>query len=236
MGEPRPLGAEARAHPRAVVVSQDPVRPRPRWDRGFVRRHEVEEGFRLPRLRRELHQRGVEGEVALRGRLGAVVLDPPVKRQVHLPDQRPLSSGGAVGVQERPQSAQHAVGLRLVLGVHVQQPIPLPHARPPLRVVGLVPELGVLHQHPHRVHAETVHAPIEPEARDLQQGLHHLRVPVVQVRLFGQELVEVVLVRGGVPRPRRAAEEAAPVVGGDPARPWVAPHVPVALGARAAAA
>ena len=79
------------------------------------------------------------------------------------------------------------------------------------------------------VDAEAVDAALEPEAHDLVERLAHLVVPPVEIRLLGQEVVQVVLTALLVERPRRAPEDRLPVVRRRPVGLRVAPYVPVAL-------
>ena len=52
-----------------------------------------------------------------------------------------------------------------------------------------------------RIEAQPVHAHVEPKAHDPDDGLHDLRIVVVQVRLMGEEAVPVVLFGDRVPGP-----------------------------------
>ena len=79
--------------------------------------------------------------------------------------------------------------------------------RSPARLVGLGQVLAggalALDEVGHGVHAEPVHAQVEPELHDLPDLLAHRRVVVVQVRLVAEEAVPVVGLRDGVPGPVR---------------------------------
>ena len=78
------------------------------------------------------------------------------------------------------------------------------------------------------VHPEAVDTAVEPPAHDVVDGLAHLRVLPVEVRLLTVEQVQVVLAGRGFPLPGRSAEERAPVVRFGAAG-GVAPDVPVPL-------
>ncbi len=86
-----------------------------------------------------------------------------------------------------------------------------------VRVLGrlLVPELGVLDQLDDGVQPEAVDADVEPEAEHLQHLINDSRIPVVQVRLLDEVLVEVELLPGLAPLPHGAAERRHPVGGWD---------------------
>ena len=101
-------------------------------------------------------------------------------------------------------------------------------------VVGLGEVLAdrslALDQVGHRVAAEAVQSPIEPEAHHVEHGLAHGGVIVVEVGLVGEEAVPVILVAHGVVGPvgllgvgEDDARLAIPTIG-------VAPHVVVAIG------
>ena len=91
--------------------------------------------------------------------------------------------------------------------------------------VGAVPleEVG------HGVEPEAVEADVEPEADDVEHGVGHLGVVVVEVGLVGEEAVPVVLAPLGVEGPvgLLGVDEDDPGVG--VALVVVAPHVPVGL-------
>lgn len=89
---------------------------------------------------------------------------------------------------------------------------------------------------PEDIDAEAVDAQVKPEAHC---GMHcgaDLRIAPIEIGLFPQEGVVVVLVRPLIPFPRAAAEIADPIVGWRAVGPSIAPNVPVALAARARSA
>ena len=79
------------------------------------------------------------------------------------------------------------------------------------------------------VQPETAHAFLHPEFRHVDQGLPHLRVFPVQVRLLLQEGMEIVLSPDGIVFPGRSAEDAAPVGRGAAVLRRIPPDIPVAL-------
>ena len=76
----------------------------------------------------------------------------------------------------------------------------------------VVPQLRVLDHHVHRIHAEAVHASVEPEADDVLHRGHDLRVAPVEVRLLRVERVQVPAAALLVAAPGRASEHGFPVV------------------------
>jgi hypothetical protein len=100
----------------------------------------------------------------------------------------------------------------------------------------LIAEMAGFNQVRDSVQAETVHAPIEPEAHGIEHGRLDFRIAPVQVGLAVEEEVIVVLAGGRVQGPGRTSEDRAPVVrrlaGGAP----ISPDVPVAAGMRPAGA
>ena len=76
----------------------------------------------------------------------------------------------------------------------------------------VVPQLRVLDDHVHRIHAEAVHASLEPEADDVLHRGHDLLVAPVEVRLLRVERVQVPAAAPLVSAPGRASERGFPVV------------------------
>src|SRR4030095_5656017 len=72
-------------------------------------------------------------------------------------------------------------------------------------------------------------AGLEPEADDVLHRRDDGRVAVVEVRLFGEERVQIVLAGGRIERPRRPAEAAYPVVRRSAIGGGITPDVPIAL-------
>ncbi len=80
-----------------------------------------------------------------------------------------------------------------------------------------------------RIHAQRVHAHVEPEAHGLQHLFHHQRIVEVEIRLMRKEAMPVVSLRGFIPGPVRFFR-----VGKDDARVFVelvgiGPDIHVAL-------
>jgi hypothetical protein len=92
---------------------------------------------------------------------------------------------------------------------------------------GIVAQETILHDRVRDIDPETRDPAVEPEAQDRVEGLAHLLVPPVQVRLLGKEIVQVVLPGRAVERPGGAAEDAAPVVGRATVGGRIPPDVPV---------
>ncbi len=80
------------------------------------------------------------------------------------------------------------------------------------------------------VQPEAVHAAAEPEARNFQDFLLHVRVVQIEVRLADQEIVQVELPAAGFPRPGAAAENAEPVIWRCAIRAGIGPDVVVGIG------
>src|SRR5262249_4085404 len=79
------------------------------------------------------------------------------------------------------------------------------------------------------VDAEPGHAPAEPESQDLPELLVDAELPPVQVRLAGQEVVQVVLPAGTIEGPSRRSRDVCPVVGRATPVGGVGPDVVVAV-------
>ena len=150
------------------------------------------------------HEREVERHVALVAvaEIGDRVFGPLVSlRQQH--------PAGVVLVEMRSQLAQEGVRLGQVLAVR------------PLAFVEVW----------HGVQAHAVHAHVEPELHDLDDGLVHARVVEVEVGLVGVEAVPVVGAGDVVPGPVRDLEVLEDDAGVLIALVGLAPDVEVAIGA-----
>ncbi len=86
-----------------------------------------------------------------------------------------------------------------------------------------------MHVEVHDVEAQAVDTHVEPVPHDAEHRILHGGVVQVQVGLFDQEVVQVVLPPDRVPFPRVAAEAAEPVVGRATVGARVGPDVPVGL-------
>ena len=124
------------------------------------------------------------------------------------------------------------LGLVVDLVLKVERPGPLAAGRQGR----IVPQQRVVHREIDGVEAEAVDAPVQPEARRVQQGVLHRRQMQVQLRLLRQEVVHVVLAAPGVPGPGGTAEDGLPVRRRRAVGLGVGPDVPVRLwiGARLA--
>ena len=71
----------------------------------------------------------------------------------------------------------------------------------------VIPQLGIVHREVDRVDPEAVDPAVEPEARNFEERILNRRIVEVQVRLLGEEIVQIILSAAGVPLPRRAAED-----------------------------
>src|SRR2546423_14638964 len=94
--------------------------------------------------------------------------------------------------------------------------------------MGVVAQLPVLDDAVRDVDAEAGDAAVEPEAQDVVERRADVVVPPVQIGLPRQDVVQLVLARSLVGRPRPpATERAPPAVRGTPAPPRLAPDAPV---------
>jgi len=90
---------------------------------------------------------------------------------------------------------------------------------------GVVGQIRVLEDRGDGIEPETIHPQVEPEAHHIPHCGLDLGVAPVEVRLFLEERVIVVLVRPAIELPGRAAEDRGPVVG-RPVHP-IAPDIPI---------
>ena len=167
------------------------------------------------------------------GQLGDVL-------HVGLADQHPRAGKfiRAERVHMRPHLLHHRVDAGQVVGLRVVQ----------LRVAvciddrvavlvlddAFIGQLRVLKKVRNCIEPEPAHPALQPEADDVLEGLMHLGVIPVQVRLLDIELVVVVLPRTRVPLPRRVAEVRLPVIRrraliGCGLALAIVPHIPVAV-------
>src|SRR3546814_9437169 len=73
-------------------------------------------------------------------------------------------------------------------------------------------------------------SPVEPEARDVEQGVLHRRLVDIEIGLAAAKIVQIILPAAGVEAPRGAAEHRLPVVGRCAVGPGVGPAIPDRLG------
>ncbi len=219
--------APAARHPHHVVVGKRPrwpgLRPQP-----HQHLHPGSQELRPVALAQE--QEVVGGVIAL-GMAGIVGghLQRAVAEQLrHRHPPRLL-------VHHRAQFRGEDQGLGLLAVVDVQLHVVRLDRVQPVRG-RVVRQAGVMGEAVGHIQPETVHAPVQPEPRHVQQRLLHRGGVEVQVRLPGQEVVQVILPPPPVPAPARAAEHRLPVVGRRAVGPRIGPDVPVGLGVAAAAA
>ena len=216
-----PAGREAEH----VVIGARPRRPGARRQ---CRLGLLDDGPHVGGLEGRADEIEVEGQTELVGPV-AVELRQLFHRHRGLTDQEP---GLLVGVGEHPPAFDHLVHLGPVGVVHAALP---EHLRLEVVVLGrrrVVPELGVLDDDVGDVNAEPRHTPVGPEAEDVVERAAHLLVPPIEVWLFLQMVVEVVLARRLVQSPARSPEAADPVVRQLAVVLAVRPDVPVAVGRR----
>src|SRR5437870_4176479 len=72
-------------------------------------------------------------------------------------------------------------------------------------------------------------AAVEPEPIDRIEGIFDFGIPPVEVRLLGQEIVEIVLAAPFVERPGRPTKGAEPVVRISSVGLWVGPDIPIPM-------
>lgn len=101
---------------------------------------------------------------------------------------------------------------------------------------GIILEICMLDQAKNGIDAEAIDAALEPEAESVVHGCYDVGIAPVEVWLFGQEAVHVILLRLFVPGPGGAAKHGGPVVGHGAIWFGVAPDVPIAFGIVARAA
>ena len=102
------------------------------------------------------------------------------------------------------------------------EPDERPLAKLPVRIFGVIGEIRVLRQPIHHIDAETIHSSIQPEAHDAFHGLPDCRVAPVEVRLFLEKGMKVVLAGLGVPLPCAGLQVAAEQRGSNC---WVGHHL-----------
>src|SRR5690349_12387960 len=91
----------------------------------------------------------------------------------------------------------------------------------------------ILHKAVRHIQPEAIHTHLQPVTDNLHHCRAQFRVTPVEIRLFLEERVQIVLACAFIPLPRRAAEDRLPVVWRREmsTAPWlaVAPEIPVAL-------
>src|SRR3546814_17958348 len=82
----------------------------------------------------------------------------------------------------------------------------------------IVAQGGVVHREVDRVEPEAVASPVEPEARDVEQGVLPRRIVDIEIGLAAEKIVQIILPEAGVEAPRGAAENPFPADFGS--TPW----------------
>ena len=144
----------------------------------------------------------------------------------HLADHHPR----VVTIGQSPQTGEErqSFGSGLVLHVPLElqgHPRGAVIARDRIVAKFLVVEDVVDHIQP-----KAVDAAIQPELRHLEDGGLDIAVPVVEVGLLAQEIVQIVLTATRTPRPGRAPERGLPIVRRRAVRLGVSPDVPIGFG------
>ena len=231
--------ANARCEARLIVIAEDIVRPRAVRQQALVLADDVGDGVCLPLC---LDQVEVERQVcAVQVRTCGVFTLPVVAHQfrqgkIDFADQN-AASHCAVAIQQSAHFTHDLVCFRLIGGALGKQAGDVMLTVVEVRISRVVAEFSVLDQKPEDVHAEAVHAPVEPKTHSRVNRFAHLRITPVEVRLLLQEGVAIELLRRLVERPCGAAKVRLPVVrhsrsGGTPivARlRRIVPEIPVAF-------
>ena len=98
------------------------------------------------------------------------------------------------------------------------------------RIVG---EIATVEDVVDHIQAEAVDAAIQPEPGHIQDRFLDVRIPEIEIGLFRQEVVQIVLPTPRTPTPRRAPERGLPVIGRRSVGLGLGPDVPVGLGSLA---
>ncbi len=97
-----------------------------------------------------------------------------------------------------------------------------------LRGLGrVVAQLPIVETEVDGIEAHAIHATLQPEAHVVEHGAPHRLAVEVEIRLLGQEIVQVVLRAARLPLPGATAEYRQPVVGRAAIGAGIGPHVPV---------
>ena len=103
-----------------------------------------------------------------------------------------------IHVVDRLQPAHQIIGRQIRIGVRIRR---------------IITQVFVFDDQSDHVHAETIDAALEPETQRLQHRRAQRRIAPIQIGLLFYKLMQVILACRVVQRPRRAAEETAPIVG-----------------------
>lgn len=85
---------------------------------------------------------------------------------------------------------------------------------------------------PHQ--AKAINAAIQPKTGTFQNGRLHIRIVQIEIGLFAQEIVQIILLAVAIPCPCRAFEQGLPIIGRAAIGFWIGPHIPIGLGVCAA--
>ena len=98
------------------------------------------------------------------------------------------------------------------------------------RLGWVVAQLLVVEAEIDGIEAHAINAALEPEPQVVQYGLLHFRMVEVQIWLFHQKVVQVVLPASRFPLPSHTTKDGQPVVRRATVGFWVRPDVPIRLG------
>ena len=162
-----------------------------------------------------------------------IVGDEARQRQVDFTDQHPIG----IVLSDLPHLGDDLSDLRLVGGIDLQKAIDVRLTRSKGWIDRVIPKGCVLHQVPQHIDAKPVDTEIEPEAHHRIHGGAHIGIAPIEIGLFRQKGMVIVLFGRWVPCPGAAAKIAHPIVRRSAGWSAISPDVPVALeaGARAAA-
>ena len=226
------LPTKAARQPNAVMVAQHIVRP------GKIRQHPFhcvhQSLHRFGRPFALIHQPKIKRQVQLLSLL-TIIFHPAIQRPKQFANRYPP----LVFIKKLPDFLHHLVNLILIHVVDLLQAVKdgvFGQVGRSVEVGWIVAQLFVFDNEANDIHAEPVHAAIQPKAQGVKHGSFYVRVAPVEFRLLWHKLMQVILPGRFIPRPRRAAKKAAPVVGQRAVGLGIAPDVPIPLGVVAAAA
>jgi hypothetical protein len=215
-----------RAHPArdawAIMIAEHPIGPAAGRQRRFIVRDQHRQRAGVPR---RLDQLEVEGQMHL-GRSQSVIVHQLFDRQVYLADQHAIAG---IGIGDSAHFLRDIMHLRLIRGMHLKNAVHLAHRWQIGQVGRIVREALRLHHVPQHVNPEAIDTAIEPEAQHVHHRRAHRRVAPVEIGLFLEEGVVIILPGRRVPGPGRSAEIADPVIGRAAVRRGVMPQIPVTL-------
>jgi len=154
------------------------------------------------------HEHEVEGH----GRAGLVEQYGEIKVGIGLGQDHLRVGGPRVVVHQLPPAGEDLVSLGKVLRVDMVQRVVVIARQSRDVPTGLVQETRVLIHVVDGVDAEALHAAIHPEAQHVPHLALQRGAAIVEIRLAGGELMQVILLPDRVPFPGGALEDAQPVV------------------------